>query len=49
MGMLTELEEHNADLGVRHRVSLAAADTYTVGVPLGVTSGRVAIAEQPPG
>jgi hypothetical protein len=49
MGMVTELEEHDADLGVRHRVRLAAADTATAGVPLGVTSGRVAIAEQPGG
>ena len=49
MGMLTELEEHDADLGVRHRVRLEAADTATVGVPLGVTSGRVAIAEHPAG
>lgn len=49
MGMLTELEEHDADLGVRHRVWLAAADTAAVGVPLGVTSGRVVIAERPAG
>ena len=49
MGMLTELEEHDADLGVRHRVRLASADTATAGVPLGITSGRVAIAEQPQG
>ena len=47
MGMLTELEEHDADLGVRHRVRLEAADTATVGIPLGVTSGRAAITEHP--
>ena len=35
--------------GVRYRVRLAAAGTASAGVPLGVTSGRVAIAEQPPG
>ena len=49
MGMVTELEEHDADLGVRHQVQLAAADTATAGVPLGVTSGRVAITEHPAG
>ena len=37
--MVTELEEH-ADLGVRYLVWLAAADTVTAGVPLGVTSSR---------
>ncbi len=46
MGMLTELEEHDADLGVRHRVRLEAADTAPAGVPLGITSGRVVITER---
>jgi len=49
MGMLTELEEHDADLGARHRVRLEAADTATMGVPLGITSGRVVITEHPAG
>jgi hypothetical protein len=41
MGMLTELEDHGADLGAYHRVDLeAAAVTATAGVPAGVTSGR---------
>lgn len=42
MGMVTELEEHGADLGARHRVQLDDPDTVTVGVPLGITSGRAA-------
>jgi len=49
MGMLTELEEHDADLGVRHRVRLEAADTASVGVLLGITSGRAVISEHPAG
>jgi hypothetical protein len=41
MGMLTELEDHGADLGAYHQVDLeAAAVTATAGVPAGVTSGR---------
>jgi hypothetical protein len=40
MGMVTELEEHDADLGIRHRVWLKDADTASIGVPLGITSGR---------
>ncbi len=42
MGMVTELEENGADLGARHRVRLDDPDTATVGVPLGITSGRAA-------
>ncbi len=42
MGMVTELEEHSADLGTRHRVRRDDPDTATVGVPLGITSGRAA-------
>jgi len=39
--MLTELEDHGADLGAYHRVDLeAAAVTATAGVPAGVTSSR---------
>jgi len=49
MGMLTELEEHDADLGVPHRVRLEAADTAAMGVPLGITSGRAVITEHPAG
>jgi hypothetical protein len=41
LGMLTELEDHGADLGACHRVDLeAAAATATAGIPAGVTSGR---------
>ena len=48
MGMLTELEDHGADLGAYHQVDLeAAAVTATAGVPAGVTSGRAWAA--PPG
>src|SRR5450755_2849008 len=40
LGMLTELEDHGADLGAYHRVDLeAAAATATGGVLAGVTSG----------
>jgi len=42
MGMVTELEENGADLGARHRVRLDDPDTATVGVPVGITSGRAA-------
>jgi hypothetical protein len=42
MGMVTELEENSADLGARHRVRLDDPDMATVGVPLGITSGRAA-------
>jgi hypothetical protein len=42
MGMITELEEHGADLGARHRVRLDDPDAATVGVPLGITSGPAA-------
>jgi hypothetical protein len=48
MGMITELEEHGADLGARHRVRLDDPDTAMVGVPLGITSGR-AVPGQPEG
>jgi hypothetical protein len=48
MGMLTELEDHGADLGAYHRVDLeAAAGTATAGVPAGVTSGRAWTAAPP--
>lgn len=48
MGMLTELEDHGADLGAYHRVDLeAAAVTATAGVPAGVTSGRAWTAAPP--
>ncbi len=48
MVMLTELEDHGADLGAYHRVDLeAAAVTAAAGVPAGVTSGRAWAA--PPG
>jgi hypothetical protein len=48
MGMLTELEDHGADLGAYHQVDLqAAAVTAAAGVPAGVTSGRAWAA--PPG
>ena len=48
MGMLTELEDHGADLGAYHQVDLqAAAGAATAGVPAGVTSGRAWAA--PPG
>jgi len=40
MGMLTELEEHGADLGAGQPVDLdTAAASATVGVPAGVTFG----------
>ena len=42
IGMITELEENGADLGARHRVRLDDPDAATVGVPLGITSGRAA-------
>jgi len=42
MGMITELEEHGADLGARHRVRLDDPDAATAGVPLGITSGPAA-------
>jgi hypothetical protein len=42
MGMITELEEHDADLGARHRVRLDDPDAATVGVPLGITSDPAA-------
>jgi hypothetical protein len=39
MGMVTELEEHGADLGPGHRVHLDdAVVTATAGIPLGTTS-----------
>jgi hypothetical protein len=38
MGMITELEEHGADLGARYQVRLDDPDAATVGVPLGITS-----------
>jgi hypothetical protein len=41
-GMVTELEEHIADLGTRHRIRLDDPDMAIVGVPLGITSGRAA-------
>jgi hypothetical protein len=48
--LVTELDGlPGAAFTVRHRVRLAAADTAAPGVPFGVTSGRVAITEQPPG
>jgi hypothetical protein len=49
MGMLTELEEHDADLGARHRVRLETADAATIGVPLGITSSRAVITKDPAG
>jgi hypothetical protein len=49
MGILAELEDHGADLGVRHRVRLAAADTASTGVPAGLTSGRVPVTGPSPG
>jgi hypothetical protein len=40
MGMLTELEEHGADLGAYHRIDLDdAVVTATAGIPAGVTFG----------
>jgi hypothetical protein len=48
MGVLTELEDHGADLGACHQVDLeAAAVTATAGVPVGVTSGRAWTAGPP--
>jgi hypothetical protein len=47
MGVLTEMEDHGADLGAYDRVDLeAAAGTATAGVPAGVTSGRACRAAQ---
>lgn len=46
-GMLTELEEHGADLGARHRVRLDDPDTATVGVPLGITTSGQPAPGQP--
>ena len=41
MGMVTELEEHDADLGARHRIHLDdAAVTAEAGIPVGVTVRR---------
>jgi hypothetical protein len=43
MSVLTELEEHGADLGARHRIRLDdAVVTATAGIPLGATSGTAA-------
>ncbi len=40
MGILTELEEHGADLAARHQVDLDnAATTATAGIPANVTFG----------
>jgi len=49
MGMLIELEDHGADLGARHRVRLADADTTRMGVLPGITSGRVPVTGRPQG
>jgi hypothetical protein len=46
MGMLTELEEHGADLGAGERVELDAA-AATAGVPAGVTFGSTQSGAQP--
>jgi hypothetical protein len=41
LGMLTEMEDHGADLGAYHQVDLeAAAVAAAAGIPVGVTSGR---------
>jgi hypothetical protein len=48
MGMLTELEEQGANLGARHRVRLETAHPGAMGVPLGITCGRVLITGHPP-
>jgi hypothetical protein len=48
IGILAELEDHGADLGARHRVRLAAADTASTGVPPGLTSGRLPVTGPPP-
>lgn len=48
MGMLTELEEHGADLGAGQRADLdTAAATATAGVPAGVTFGAAEPGTQP--
>jgi hypothetical protein len=48
MGMLTELEEHGADLVAGQRVDLDdAAVTATVGIPAGVTFGAAGPGRQP--
>jgi hypothetical protein len=48
MGMLTELEEHGADLGAGQRVDLDdAAVTATAGIPAGVTFGTAGPGRQP--
>jgi hypothetical protein len=49
MGMLTELEEHGADLAAGRRVDLDdAVLTAAAGIPVGVTLG-VAGTGRPPG
>ena len=48
IGILAELEDHDADLGARHRVRLAAADPASTGVPSGLTSGRLPVTGPPP-
>ncbi len=48
MGMLTELEEHGADLGAGQQVDLdTATATATAGVPAGVTVGTAQPGAQP--
>ena len=48
MGMLTELEEHGADLGAGQRVDLDdAAVPATAGIPAGVTFGAAGPGRQP--
>src|SRR6266516_4770835 len=47
MGMLTELEEHGADLGAGQRVDLDdAAVPATAGIPAGVTFGAAGSGRQ---
>jgi len=49
MGMLTELEEHHADLGAHQRVDLGDADvTAAAGIPAGLTLSAAA-RSAPPG